>query len=779
MTGTIRKIAIHLWVGRRAPLLMPIVLLLAFALRLYRLSDRNVWWDEGWSVWLGRLPPGRIAYLTALDEHPPLHYWLLAGWDRLAGEAAFAVRFSTVVPAVALVALLYRLGKRIAGPTAGLTAAFLLTIARFHVEWSQEIKMYALATFFTVASLYCLIRALDEQHRRWWIGYILTTTLALYSHYLSLTIIVGQNLFVILWALVSHHTRKGEMLLPSIPFPTWISAQVAVGLLFFPWFLYTLRPEHLTWKAAPHFDFSLFLRVWSTVLAVGIPTHVERYAIPTIAVLALAACGLLPLLRKGWPISRRNNLLLWCSLLTPPLLIYLLSLPEATSLYAAKVEARYFLLSLPVFLLLLAWGLQEIDHRSPLPALAGLALVIATWAISLAGYYGERHLRDDWQSLAATLNAHAQPGDVVLLHTDAEWPTFACYYRRPAPWYGVPNGRQITPGEARRIVDPLLANHRAVWLVIGPDAMAIDPRRLIEKRLRRTLNKAADLSYSPRRLVLYTDEKRDLLTVPPDSLHIQHPLAAQTLAGITLLGYDLALNEYRTGETIRLALYWQGTGWIHPRVALVNAAGQMMRADNGPELELTPGTVLRTRHEMPITSAILTGRYTLQVGLNGLHLPLRPIRVINTTRATAANIRHRRIADLGTAVRLLGYDLPADTYSPGQIIPLTLYWQARQEMSTPYVVFVHLLGPYNPATANPIWGQEDIAPQHGERPTTGWSVGEVVADAHRVPIQANAPPGDYEIEVGMYDPATGRRLPVDEEGQPPGDRVVLQVVHIR
>ncbi len=770
---------LRLWVRRQAPRLMLIVLLLAFALRLYRLADSNVWWDEGWSVWLGRLPLGQIAYLTALDEHPPLHYWLLAGWNRLAGETAFAVRFSTVALAVALVALIYRLGKRIAGPTVGLTAAFLVTISRFHVQWSQEIKMYTLATLLTLASLYCLIRVLDAQHPRWWIGYILTTALAIYSHYLSLTIIAGQNLFVILWALISRHTREAESPLHSLPLLPWISAQIAVGMIFFPWFLYTLRPEHLTWQSAPRFDLGLFLRVWSTVLALGIPTHIERYTIPTIAILALSACGLLPLLKREQPTNRRNSLLLWCALLTPPLLTYLLSLPEATSLYAAKVEARYFLVSLPIFLLLLSWGLRELGRRSPLLALTGFTFVTATSAVSLAGYYGQRHLGDDFQSLAATLNAHVQPGDVVLLHTDAEWPTFAYYYHQPVPWKGVPNGRKIIPSEARRIVDPLLVGHRAIWLVITPDATAIDPRFLVERRLRRNLHQVADLNYSPRRLVLYTNEERDLLTVPPDNLRIQHPLVKEITPGTSLLGYDLALNKYRTGETIHLALYWQGRDQVRPQVALVNARGQAVRTDQATELDLAPGSVIRTRHALPITSAIPSGRYTLQIGLDGTHLSLRSIRVINTVRTTAANIQHQRIADLSDAIRFLGYDLEADAYSPGQTMRLTLYWQARKEMSTSYVVFVHLLGPYNPATANPIWGQEDVMPQQGKRPTTGWSPGEVVADEHRLSIFANAPPGDYEIEIGMYDPATGQRLPVyDEKGHPAGDRIVLQTVRI-
>jgi len=50
-----------------------------------------------------------------------------------------------------------------------------------------------------------------------------------------------------------------------------------------------------------------------------------------------------------------------------------------------------------------------------------------------------------------------------------------------------------------------------------------------------------------------------------------------------------------------------------------------------------------------------------------------------------------------------------------------------------------------------------------------------VADEYAIPVAPDAPPGTYVIEVGMYDAATGARLPVrNVEGQPvPGDRVLL------
>ena len=64
--------------------------LVAFFLRVYRLADKNIWWDEGWSLWLAKQDLGWIALRTAADEHPPLHYWMLHFWDAVAGWNAFA-----------------------------------------------------------------------------------------------------------------------------------------------------------------------------------------------------------------------------------------------------------------------------------------------------------------------------------------------------------------------------------------------------------------------------------------------------------------------------------------------------------------------------------------------------------------------------------------------------------------------------------------------------------------------------------------------------------------
>jgi hypothetical protein len=56
--------------------------------------------------------------------------------------------------------------------------------------------------------------------------------------------------------------------------------------------------------------------------------------------------------------------------------------------------------------------------------------------------------------------------------------------------------------------------------------------------------------------------------------------------------------------------------------------------------------------------------------------------------------------------------------------------------------------------------------------------GEIVVDRYDIPIAADAAPGQAAIEVGMYDPATMQRLPVQDPTGALGDRILLAEVQI-
>ena len=112
---------------------------------------------------------------------------------------------------------------------------------------------------------------------------------------------------------------------------------------------------------------------------------------------------------------------------------------------------------------------------------------------------------------------------------------------------------------------------------------------------------------------------------------------------------------------------------------------------------------------------------------------------------------------------LLGYTIAFENQivtrvQAGQGVPLTLFWRVVRPLDKDYTVFAHLLGPHNPRTNSPLWGQRDQQPCEGFYPTTRWSVGEVIVEDFNLVAAKDAPAGSYHIALGLYDLTSGARL---------------------
>jgi hypothetical protein len=105
---------------------------------------------------------------------------------------------------------------------------------------------------------------------------------------------------------------------------------------------------------------------------------------------------------------------------------------------------------------------------------------------------------------------------------------------------------------------------------------------------------------------------------------------------------------------------------------------------------------------------------------------------------------------------------------------VSLTWRALEMPAENYTVFVHLID-----ESQRVWAQHDGEPVGGSRSTSSWHPGEEVTDHHGLALPSDFPPGEYRLAVGLYDAATGERLPVDTaEGTAPSDRVLVGPVLI-
>ncbi len=787
---------------------------LAFFLRVYRLGDKNIWWDEGWTVWLAKHDFAWIALRTASDEHPPLHYWLMNVWQQIFGADVFTGRFFSLVFGVLLVALVYRIGKDIGGARLGILAALFLSLARFQIWWAQDIKNYTLSAFFAWVSVWTVWKITEHriQHtdrssfvtRYSVFGiYVLATFFALFSHYLAALIVLANNVFVLLVLL--RKWRRGEKFISL--FLKWTLAQIAVLVLFAPWLVLYLQ-NGATWSAAPAFDFGLFLQLAATVLTLGVTTYIENYTWVVLAMLGIAA------LSVGWffrtpntehriqTLENRSSFVLRHSssavlyllliALLPPALIYVLSLTPA-AIFAPKIQARYLMMLSPAIALLLALGILFVakilrGRAAQIVSGALVLFVVLAQLVTLTDYLRERFLRDEYFSVAQMLNNFAFDDDAIVLNTDQEYPTFLYYLKRDFNWFGVPNGAQVNEATAARIAAQT-AQYNAVWVVTIPDALQKDPTRLLEQKLAERLPKQYEQTFGDKRLTLYANEIRNVKDVPREHFSPQVLRDDVFDERLKLVGVDLPVREAFGGDVVRVVTYWQAQD-----LTTINLS---LQTENGKILASVPAAISigareRAQGDLQIPPDVNAGtdsanelRVVAQARLKAL--PLGTIRVLPrsdvnaTANDTAMQPRSERF---GEHIALVGISALAKTFRAGDPstssgVPLTLFWQTDAPIPTSYTVFVHLLGAqYNPAQNNFLWGQIDRLPLDGKLPTTAWTPNQTIADSYHVKFDDNAPKGLYKIEIGLYD-ANGTRLRVfDANGNDLGDALIVGTVNV-
>jgi hypothetical protein len=106
-------------------------------------------------------------------------------------------------------------------------------------------------------------------------------------------------------------------------------------------------------------------------------------------------------------------------------------------------------------------------------------------------------------------------------------------------------------------------------------------------------------------------------------------------------------------------------------------------------------------------------------------------------------------ADFGNVIHLRGVKTDGKVQR-GKQVSLKLFWDVKTVPSTNYTLFAHLIGPNNQRYA-----QIDLP-----YPTSQWQPGHFPLTELPLTIPADAPAGTYSLYIGMYDPATGQRLPL-------------------
>ena len=175
--------------------------LLAFLLG----RGRSLWFDEGYTAMVERLPFADMMRWLAVDAHPPLHYLLLRAWMAVSGDSFAAMRALSAVCCGLAVVATAALVRCVSDERHMVLALPVLVLGPLALRYGYEIRMYALLMLLAALGTLALLHAVraEEALKRdadadaaagaagarwrvwaWWVLYAVVVCLGMLTQYL-------------------------------------------------------------------------------------------------------------------------------------------------------------------------------------------------------------------------------------------------------------------------------------------------------------------------------------------------------------------------------------------------------------------------------------------------------------------------------------------------------------------------------------------------------------------------------------------------------------------
>ncbi len=789
--------------SRRIPehVVLITIVLLAAALRVYRLEAQSLWNDEGTSVALAVRDLATITRNASQDIHPPFYYYLLHAWIAIWGQGVGAVRSLSVIASLGTVIAAYALGKHFFSPSTALLAALFTAVSPFQVYYAQETRMYALATLLVLlstlawVSLICRWTSSRPPGRTWLVAaaYVLVSVLSVYTHYFAFAVILAQNIAFLAWLIAIYRPER-----PGLPgrwrvIARWALLQILILASYVPWLI--LSWQSLTnWPAVTgRLTIPALTRSALETLALGV-TYTDGPLARWLSVGAALPCAVC-LIWAAWPqrrtrSARRPRMGTWLALLyvaAPVILIYVLSLRRP------MYKPKFLLLAAPAYAVLqargvaiLTQGLATTTRRRWAADIVGAATALGLLTVSASSlhalYTDPQYFRDDYQAIVAYIEATAGPEDAILINAPGQIETVDYYYDGPLPVVPLPMQRPIDTAVTERDLQGLTANRSRIYGIFWATDES-DPDRFIETWLDQHTYKTLDGWYGNVRLVVYS-----VPTAVPDAPETNTFFRLGDT--IRLTGYTVTPSAVPSGEIVQLTLFWTCDGTIDERlktfVHLLDERGNIIAQRDSepaggsrPTTSWQPGDSIVDPYGLFVLPGTPPGEYAIRVGLydaaTGARLPVTSGDEIDATAggdmidlaritvetpdvhapigalgiANPHDVNWHGLALLGHSVNRLGFDhAPETPIRAGDALKLVFFWQ-WQGQETPGGTYTLSLR----QGRHGIMWEQNITLTGGTYPPSRWSAGEILRDVHQVSLPSTLAPGEYDLMLAPAEDA--------------------------
>jgi uncharacterized membrane protein len=457
-----------------------VIVLLATLLRFYQLGTESLWVDEMLSIG----DTQRLNELLTLPYVRPFYFVLLAGWMQL-GTSDVWLRGLSVILGIASVFLTYQLGHRLVGEATGQIAALFMALSPLFINHSQEIRMYTLVSFLSLAGTLALSYALERPTFANLAVWTAARTALLITNVNTVLIVLPDLLIVCwtyrqkirtlfhfaigfavtglfflppFWALtfggVSEEFMSDQVGDYSKPGLLQVVGMITQFVVYWP-LRYLLESNQISLGKGELGDASLLSGLLAT----------QGLTLLFYAGFTALLCGLLGLALMAVLTKHRSEHLVWLVAwaLIPAIATFVLSYLQSSIWFP-----RYLMFIAPYFLILVAGGFMVIWNWRKPAAIAIVAAYLIAVSGGLKDYYTTLY-RNDWQGVAEFIQQNEQPEDVIVYYSVQRFfnQSLPRYYKGSAPLYPInkPSADSLSAADIQQELGSLPTVESRLWVV--------------------------------------------------------------------------------------------------------------------------------------------------------------------------------------------------------------------------------------------------------------------------------------------------------------------------
>jgi len=417
------------------------VVLLAIALRFFKLGEWSMWIDEIYTINRAQIhfsDPVHVIQNLPNTLWLPISVILTNIAVSLLGVTEWSARLVSALIGIVTIPVLYFVTRKIFGAVVALVLALLLAISPWHIFWSQNARFYTSLMLLYALAAFLFYLGLERNRPAYFIGFYILFYFALSERLLAAFIIPTIFTYIIfLWLFrfgrpAGLNFRNLLIILAPILF-----------MVLYEVIRYIMSGSSITTFFIANFGekqvedpIRLFLAI---VYNIGFP----------IIAFGLVA-GIYLLLKR----NRVGLFLLLAAILPIVALIFLNPI--------AFTKDRYVFVTLTFWLILVAIAIKELFSRTTglgylLTFGALLVLLADSVGSNILYYHVNNGHRRDWRAAFEIIKGNSQSDDAVV----AWWPEFSPFYFE---------GREILPYEDIR-VKTLLESEKRYWFIIDSETV--------------------------------------------------------------------------------------------------------------------------------------------------------------------------------------------------------------------------------------------------------------------------------------------------------------------